>query len=123
MRSPEAPTLPLMSQLTGGVRLAVAAKLVKPEPLLDPPSSRPTTATMLPPTSAAMMDRLEYRRSRLKRATRNDRIGAWLLSIRGQRSRRSHSYRRSLMKVTFSSVLKSRATRVQREGQVEAERH
>ena len=83
MRSPEAPTLPLMSQLTGGVRLAVAPKLVKPELLLVPASSRPTRATMLPPTSAAMMDRLEYRRRRLKRATRKNRIGAWLLS-RGQ---------------------------------------
>jgi len=71
----------LVSQLTGGVRLAVAPKLVKPELLLDPASSRPTRATMLPPTSAAMMDTLEYRR--LKRATRNDRIGARLLSIMG----------------------------------------
>jgi hypothetical protein len=70
----------LVSQLTGGVRLAVAPN-VKPELLLDPASSRPTRATMLPPTSAAMMDTLEYRR--LKRATRNDRIGARLLSIMG----------------------------------------
>src|SRR5215204_1417164 len=37
-------TLPLMSQLTGGVRLSVAPKLVQPELLHDPASSRPTRA-------------------------------------------------------------------------------